>query len=370
MYFWFLYVERLDLILMENTGVEFPKNDKQERIIFLDSLKGLAVILVILGHIIQKYQSFNLYPKWTDTLIDIESVIYSFHMQLFMLISGFLFEKAYFSIDGKIKQKRFNTQFMNLFLVYIFFSLFEGCIKIFFSQNVISQVTVADLFLILFKPIGGRLWYLYVLMEYYCIFSRKIIQKNIGKIGLLLTITVISILNVYTEYAWLFSIRRALRDSLSFYVGMVICRYGVQKIMNKTNIVVLSFIALVRLFFYGFGCMRNDIPFLSVMYGTIIATAIFGVFKKVEMLSNSHMLSSIGICSLEMFMLQEYPLTLCTLFLPKLVHNTWFSIISNAVITVISIMVFKLVTVKINIYDFFFRPYVQIKRWWSKNDVG
>ena len=61
-------------------------------------------------------------------------------------------------------------------------------------------------------------------------------------------------------------------------------------------------------------------------------------------------------------MLQEYPLTLCTLFLPKLVHNTWFSIISNAVITVISIMVFKLVTVKINIYDFFFRPYVQIKK--------
>lgn len=61
-------------------------NDKMEknRITYLDNLKGFAIILVILGHIIQ---------MWYDSDFTHNKVwlyIYSFHMPLFMFISGYI----------------------------------------------------------------------------------------------------------------------------------------------------------------------------------------------------------------------------------------------------------------------------------------
>lgn len=71
-----------------------------------NSLKGIAILLVLLGH------SFILYPinlldiSWCKSTFD---VIYSFHMPLFFIISGLLFanstHKEYASMmKGKVKR--------------------------------------------------------------------------------------------------------------------------------------------------------------------------------------------------------------------------------------------------------------------------
>lgn len=62
---------------------------------FLDILKGIAIILVVVGHCIQygsghNYMTNSLY--FSDFVF---KLIYSFHMPLFMLISGYLF---YYSV--------------------------------------------------------------------------------------------------------------------------------------------------------------------------------------------------------------------------------------------------------------------------------
>lgn len=57
----------------------------------LDIIKGIAIILVVMGHCIQ-YGSGNDY--YTSALFFEENIfkfIYSFHMPLFMLISGYVF---------------------------------------------------------------------------------------------------------------------------------------------------------------------------------------------------------------------------------------------------------------------------------------
>lgn len=88
-----------------------------------NSLKGIAILLVLLGH------SFILYPinlldiPWCKSTFD---VIYSFHMPLFFIISGLLFanstHKEYLSMmKGKVKR---------LLLPYAFYHVLNLGLKI------------------------------------------------------------------------------------------------------------------------------------------------------------------------------------------------------------------------------------------------
>lgn len=63
----------------------------EKRIEYIDSLKGLAILLVVMGHVIPHY-----FPVWRDVLyvdgnrvaMSVWLIIYSFHMPLFMFCSG------------------------------------------------------------------------------------------------------------------------------------------------------------------------------------------------------------------------------------------------------------------------------------------
>lgn len=57
----------------------------KKRIVFLDVLKAIAIFLVVWGHSMQNFTTDKLYWEY-DACIQ---VIYSFHMPLFMMISGF-----------------------------------------------------------------------------------------------------------------------------------------------------------------------------------------------------------------------------------------------------------------------------------------
>lgn len=74
---------------------------KTNRLLFYDYLKGYAIFLVVLGHVIQ---TFN--PDWKTDNIFIG--IYMFHMPLFIAISGFFFVKsAENSTIGALIKRRF-----------------------------------------------------------------------------------------------------------------------------------------------------------------------------------------------------------------------------------------------------------------------
>lgn len=63
----------------------------EKRVGYIDSLKGLAILLVVMGHVIPHF-----YPDWRDVLYEdgntaamlLWMIIYSFHMPLFMFCSG------------------------------------------------------------------------------------------------------------------------------------------------------------------------------------------------------------------------------------------------------------------------------------------
>lgn len=55
-------------------------SEKKERNIIYDKVRGVAILLVVLGHVIQySYSDFFHVPAF--------NIIYSFHMPLFMFLS-------------------------------------------------------------------------------------------------------------------------------------------------------------------------------------------------------------------------------------------------------------------------------------------
>lgn len=62
------------------------KNEYAQRVVWIDQLRGLAIILVVIGHLIQ-FNGFG-------TNNPVFEIIYTFHMPLFFAISGFIAEKT------------------------------------------------------------------------------------------------------------------------------------------------------------------------------------------------------------------------------------------------------------------------------------
>lgn len=66
----------------------------------LDILKGIAIILVVIGHNIQ-FMKGNTYAQGDFFSNPVFSIIYTFHMPAFMLVSGYLFYLASKSIKQR-----------------------------------------------------------------------------------------------------------------------------------------------------------------------------------------------------------------------------------------------------------------------------
>jgi len=131
---------------------------KKERLVIVDILTLMATILVVMGHHKFMRDSYSWYPVY-------DKIIYSFHMGFFMTISGFLV-KYTFPSDcqwGKYvvkKVKKFVPAYLavGLFAALVSFKSFSG-----FAN---------DILMLLVNPTEGPIqiiWYIYVLLMYYCL---------------------------------------------------------------------------------------------------------------------------------------------------------------------------------------------------------
>lgn len=132
----------------------------KERLKSIDCIKGITILLVVFGHSIQYLIGSDL--AFQNRLFN---YIYSFHMPLFMFISGFVSYKIIESSDGIIRRA------YQLLPPFFFCSLFASII--------FSGKYEIDTLINLFKRPEGGLWFLYVLFLISTYFTtvRLIIQK-------------------------------------------------------------------------------------------------------------------------------------------------------------------------------------------------
>lgn len=131
------------------------------RIFYLDSLKGILIILVIVGHVIQYGHGLN-YDYNNDLVF---RFIYSFHMPLFFFISGLLANRGCYN-SGLIAKRA--QQLLILFVVWAFMGLFCGVDSL---NECVHKILYPDC----------GLWFLYNLFVYSAIFNvAEMLEERFG----------------------------------------------------------------------------------------------------------------------------------------------------------------------------------------------
>lgn len=129
------------------------------RIEYVDKLKGFAIILVVMGHIIEK--SFGI----VDTPINL--FYESFHMPLFMFLSGIFAIKDF---------KEWNVSESIIFLK-------KKVLRIllpFFVIGALLSYTVSDNVYMIWNGQNGMLWFLPAL--FYCMIAEMVIGMLLSKL--------------------------------------------------------------------------------------------------------------------------------------------------------------------------------------------
>lgn len=140
------------------------------RMQWVDSLKGFLISLVVLGHVVQSMIDSNVFFSSNESLTLIFDWIYSFHMHLFFLVSGYLYKSSWIKrVHARDFWKMLLNKEMNLIVLYIEFSLLLGILKMFAGGSVKEPVGIYDLLMIPFNPISV-FWFLHVLIIFFFIF--------------------------------------------------------------------------------------------------------------------------------------------------------------------------------------------------------
>ena len=140
----------------------------KQRIGEVDILRGIAAILMILGH------SFIVYPvdvsqipwcHWTGHFI------YTFHMELFFVLAGAVYYCSNYKKFMEKKAKR-------ILVPYVFFGIITLLLKA-FGGSAINGVESTGEGIIKFLFHGGNYWFLYVLFILFAIYPwiEKVCKK-------------------------------------------------------------------------------------------------------------------------------------------------------------------------------------------------
>ncbi len=141
------------------------------RLLDIERGKGLAIALVVLGHISRTAPEGN---AWYGVL---KNAIYFFHMPFFMFLSGFTMYYVYRAIPSFADYRAFVGQkFFRLMPAFFLFGIFILAGKIIAAPYVFIDNPPAGFISgaadILFRPrnsSAGSLWYIYVLFAYYAL---------------------------------------------------------------------------------------------------------------------------------------------------------------------------------------------------------
>jgi len=131
----------------------------KQRNVLLDILKGITIILVVLGHSIQFGSGSNYLQYSAFYKNELFKLIYSFHMPLFMLISGFLF---YYTVNNHTWTENIKSRFTTLLLPIVLWTLIP------FGSSVAKtdEYSAYALIKLYQYSLLGNLWFLWAV--FYC----------------------------------------------------------------------------------------------------------------------------------------------------------------------------------------------------------
>ena len=281
----------------------------------IDIIKGIAIFLVVLGHVIQ----FRFLPESFDENY-LFRMIYSFHMPLFMFLSGYLVWKE--SLITVNLQKKFRRLIIPFFV--------WGGISYFLGAQYKNIILSEFLFKLMWEPDTG-LWFLWVLFLNFLILQIGLWGKRFPIKEAFIWISLIIILWLVPVKA--FGINATKWYFIFFLLGMFTNRYKDKAlfVIKKVKYKILTIIMYLAFSFMWYRTNRPQEWYISqklieisnsVILGYIIlfaykaVTAILGIlFIYILVRDNRNVIlnnifSCLGKYSLEIYCMHFFLLSL------------------------------------------------------------
>ena len=216
---------------------------------WVDDVKVIACILVVLGHFFQSMTKANILPEndlyeWFDT------TIYYFHVPLFFICSGYIYQK-YSKVNSVSNWcKNVAKKALALGVPYVTFTIATWVLKKVFSSSVNDQIGgLGDT--ILLHPTAPY-WYLYALFFIFLI-TPTFSSVKAAAIGLMVAVTVKLLILTGGGYS-VYAVSTVLSNEIWFVLGMSICAFDVQmkgKSMQGTVSGLLFMVLSVAVYMMG-----------------------------------------------------------------------------------------------------------------------
>ena len=241
-------------------------------------LQGWTMLWVVIGHSNLEEPGCN--PVFEEFLY---SFAYSFHMPLFMLISGWLFYYTRLSsseinnpwtFGGVLKDK-----VVRILIPGLVFSIIAYAVKLAFPGDVSRQVSlngaeIAHSYLYPNDNPLRELWFLVTLFWFFALFPlwKAVLSKNWSTWILLLVLCVLHFVHPQCE---LLCLDRVFDFAIWFYLGIIASRYNaVDKLKGKHFVWFLP----VSICIYVLGRVYS--PFIATVGGILLSFSIALVLDK------------------------------------------------------------------------------------------
>lgn len=246
----------------------------RQRLYCLDIAKALCILLVVVGH-------FNPdgAPAWWKC---INHIIYSFHMPLFLFVSGYVYlhtlrKQSYISFIGK-KCRRLAVPYLITSAIIISIKLLSGG-----NAHTSAPVTPFSFVEMLYLPAAGYfLWFVWALLLMFAIVWFAKGKK--ARIALL----VASVVLYYTpiNFPELFCLRKFKMMMLYFMSGVVFAELDL-KIIFSNAWVNIVYVPLFGCAFYLWGDMGDNYVPIVAATGILMVLAISKWLEKLQFVKHS-----------------------------------------------------------------------------------
>lgn len=194
---------------------------------WVDDVKVIACILVVLGHFFQSMTKANILPE-NDLYEWFNTTIYYFHVPLFFICSGYLYQK--YSKVNSVGSWRKNVEKKTLTLgvPYVTFTTATWVLKKVFSSSVNDQI--GGLGDTLFLHPTAPYWYFYALFFIFLL-TPTFNSVKATAVGLVVALTAKVFILTGGGYS-VYAVSTVLSNEIWFVFGMSICAFDVQ-LKNK-----------------------------------------------------------------------------------------------------------------------------------------
>ena len=248
----------------------------KERARWVDNIKVIACILVVLGHFYQSMVKSDILPD--DYLYNwFDSTIYCFHVPLFFICSGYLYQK--YSKVRNIADWKNNVlkKLIALGIPYFVFSFATWVIKKLFSSSVNTQPE--GLWKTLFKNPVPPYWYLYVLFMIFLI--TVTVKDHKQQIIMIILGLIVKLMRCFGFSLGLYFIDKTFDCWIWFLLGMSLA-IDMIKFLNAANGIIIFVVFLMGSIVY-----QNEIPYkeffrfiLGLLACYSIISIVYSVYRK------------------------------------------------------------------------------------------